>query len=86
MSVSMGTSVDKNNLLNTIYSIDKNIFISFSQTVKQVCIYNTLGSMILMDHDVTGLKKFDMNTYPNGYYFVKIITDNDVYTQKVLLK
>ena len=86
MSVSMGTSLDQNKVLSTIYSMDKNIVITLSQTVKQVCIYNSLGSIILIDHDVSGLKKYDMNTYPYGYYFVKIITDNDVYTQKVLLK
>jgi len=86
MSVSMGTYNDQNKVQSTIYSMDKNIIVSFSQTVKQVCIYNTLGSMILMERNVTGLEKFDMNTYPIGNYFVKIITDDDVYTQKVLLR
>lgn len=86
MSVSMGTSLDQNKQLSTIYSVDKNIVVSLSQTVKQVCIYNTLGSMIIMNQNVTGLMKINMNNYPTGYYFVKIITDNDVYTQKVLLK
>ena len=86
MSVSLGTSLDQNKELSKVYSLDKIIIVSFSQTVKQLCIYNSLGSMILMDYNVTGLKKIDMNSYPNGYYFVKIITDDDVYTQKVLLK
>ncbi|MDD4968323.1 MAG: hypothetical protein PHT07_02725 [Paludibacter sp.] len=70
----------------SIYSKDKNILVTCSQKAKQVAVYNTLGSMIMMENNVIGLKKFEMFNYPNEYYFVKIVTDNDVYTQKVLLK
>ena len=68
-----------------IYSIDKNIVVSGSQNAKQINIYNALGSMIIMDNNVSVLKKYDMNNYPTGYYYVKFVTDNETFTQKVLL-
>jgi len=70
----------------SIYSKDKNILVTCSQMAKQITIYNTLGSIIMMENNVIGLKKFEMFNYPNEYYFVKVLTDNEVYTQKVLLK
>ena len=82
----MGTSLDPTKMSIDIYSRDKNILVTCSEKVKQVCIYNTLGTMIKMENNVTGLKTFYMNDYPNEYYFVKVVTDNNVYTQKVLLK
>ena len=86
MSVSLGTSFEKNKIVSDIYSFEKNIVVSFTQRVKQVIIYNTLGSMIVTDFNVSGIKKFNLNTYPCDYYFIKIVTDHDVYTQKILLK
>lgn len=86
MSVSIGTSLDQNKMSIDIYSKDKNILVTCSQKARQVSIYNTLGSMIRIENNVTGLKTFYMNDYPTEYYFVKVVTDNDVYTQKVLLK
>jgi len=70
----------------SIYSKDKNILVTCPQMAKQITIYNTLGSIIMLENNVIGLKKFEMNNYPNEYYFVKILTENEVYTQKVLLK
>jgi len=70
----------------SVYSKDKNILVTCTQMVKQISIYNTLGSIIMFENNVIGLKKFEMNNYPNEYYFVKILTDNEVFSQKVLLK
>ena len=69
-----------------VYSTDKNIIVNLSQNAKQVLIYNTLGSILEKGINIIGLKTFNMDKSPNGYYIVKIITDNDVITQKVLLK
>jgi hypothetical protein len=69
-----------------IYSQDKDIFVNCSENAKQICIYNTLGSMVKLENNVTGLKRFYMNTSVNAYYFVKIVTDRKVYTQKVLIR
>jgi len=86
--LNFGTGFDqtREDLKIDVYSKDKNILVNCSQQAKQVLIYNTLGSLIKMENNVNGLKSFDMSHYPNEYYFVKIVTDNDVYSQKVLLK
>jgi hypothetical protein len=86
MSVTIGTSIDQNKMLMNVYSTDKNIIVNLSQNAKQVLIYNTLGSILEKGINIIGLKTFNMDKSPNGYYIVKIITDNDVITQKVLLK
>jgi len=86
MSVSIGTSLDQNRISLDIYSRDKNIFVNCSQKAKQIYIYNTLGTMMMMENNVTGLKEFYMSNYPNAYYFVRIVTDFNVFTRKILLK
>jgi len=86
MSVSLGTSVDQNKISLDIYSRDKNIFVDCSQNAKQIYIYNTLGSMVMMQNNVSGLKEFYMSNYPIAYYFVKVVTDYNVFTRKILLK
>lgn len=86
MSVSLGTSLEINKMSIDIYAVDKSIYLKSSQKLRQVYIFNAIGSALIMESNVTGIKKFDMNSYPFGYYFVKIVTDNDVFSQKVLLK
>jgi len=86
MTVTVGTSIDQNKLLMEIYSIDKNIVVKCKQNASQVLIYNTLGSLIAKYNNIIGFNTFSMDKSPNGYYLVKIITDNEVFTQKVLLK
>ena len=86
MSVSLGTDIEQNKITFDIYSKDKNIIVKSSEKVKQINIYNSLGSMILIEKNVTGLDHFNMNNYPTGYYFVKIVTYNNVYSQKILLR
>ena len=86
MSVSVGTSIDEHKISIDIYSRNKNIFVNCSQKANQIYIYNTLGSLVMMENNVTGLKEFYMNTNPYAYYFVRVVTDYNVYTQKVLLK
>ena len=86
MSVKLGTSIDQNKMSMTVNSKDKNIIVNLSQNAKQVLIYNTIGSILEKAINIIGLKTFNMDKSPNGYYIVKIITDNEVITQKVLLK
>jgi hypothetical protein len=86
MSVTLRTSIDQNKLSMTVNSKDKNINMNLSQNAKQVIIYNTLGSIVEKGINIIGLKTFYMDKSPNGYYIVKVITDNEVITQKVLLK
>ncbi|MEI8087409.1 MAG: hypothetical protein WCG93_14460, partial [Paludibacter sp.] len=87
MVVSINTKLNNFNDSNiSIYSSDKNIYVACPQKLKQIYIVTTLGTAIKLESNVSGLKKFDLSNYPNAYYFVKIVTDNNVYTQKVLLK
>ena len=45
-----------------------------------------LGSVIAMEENVTGLRKINLNSFANECYVVKVVTDNNVTTQKILLK
>lgn len=87
MSVSpvTGTINEQQKNIN-IYSFNKNIFIAYTGTAQQICIYNMLGSVIAMEENVTGLRKINLNNFPNECYIVKVVTDNSVTTKKVLLK
>ncbi|MDD4968310.1 MAG: hypothetical protein PHT07_02660 [Paludibacter sp.] len=87
MSVSFGTSLDQNSTDKiNIYSFNKTIFVSCQEEARQIFLYNSLGTLIASDQHVNGPKKFDMSNGACQYYFVKIITQSTVYTQRVLLK
>ncbi|MDD4969581.1 MAG: T9SS type A sorting domain-containing protein [Paludibacter sp.] len=86
MTITQATSIDQNKMTMDIYSKDKNIIVNCTQNTKQVLIYNSLGSLLEKENNIHGLKTFNMDKSPNGYYFVKLITDYEVFTQKVLLK
>ena len=86
--LNVATSVDKNmdNLKMSIYTQNKNILVNSPEEVKYLFIYNSLGSLVKTDLNVKGLKIFDMNNASNGYYFVKTVTQNAVYLERVLLR
>jgi len=86
MTVTLGTSIDQHKMPMEIYSTGKNIQVNFTQNARQVFIYNTLGSLLETYNNVIGFNTFRLDKLPNGYYLVKIMTNNDVYTQRVLLK
>ena len=50
-----------------------------------VSVYNMLGEVIFNSTKNTQLFTVDMNNQPNGVYFVKVKTGNDVITKKVVL-
>ena len=87
MSVSPGTgfSNEKALRINT-YSTNKAIYIDCPIKIKQLSVFNMLGSVIAMEENVTGLRKINLNSFPNECYVVKVVTDNNVTTQKILLK
>ena len=68
------------------YSTNKAIYIDCPIKIKQLSVFNMLGSVIAMEENVTGLRKINLNSFPNEYYVVKVVTDNNVTTQKILLK
>ncbi len=50
-----------------------------------VSVYNMLGAEVFNATKNTQLFTVDMNNQPNGVYFVKVKTGNDVITKKVIL-
>ena len=87
MSVSPGTgfSNEKALRINT-YSTNKAIYIDCPTKIQQLSVYNMLGSVVAMEENVSGLRKINLNNFPNECYIVKVVTDNNVTTQKILLK
>lgn len=87
MDVTIGTGYKQNGRDGfQIYSMNKKIYLNCKKTAKQIHIYNMLGSLIISEKDVTGLKEFNMNSHPDKLFLVKVITDNKVFTQKILLR
>ena len=80
-----GVELNNNNSINT-YSTNKAIYIDCPSKIQQLSVYNMLGSVVAMEENVSGLRKINLNNFPNECYIVKVITDNNVTTQKILLK
>jgi hypothetical protein len=79
--------VNENGKINTgIYAYDNNIYVNANEQIKQIAVYNTMGQLIKTTNNVNGLQKISMNGHATGYYIVKVITDNNVYSEKVLVK
>ena len=81
-----GINQNNEDLKIKIYSKDKNIIVNSSETAKQILIYNTLGTTIMTDKDVNGLKSFNMNNYPNECYIIKVVINSNIIVRKILLK
>jgi hypothetical protein len=86
--LNVATNVNKtvDNSKMSIYTQNKNILVNCTEEAKQIFIYNSLGSMVKTDLNVKGLKIIDMINAANEYYIVKVITQNNVYSERVLLK
>ena len=79
--------ISDNQIQNTsIYSNDNNIYINSNETVKQISIYNTLGQLVKTIENTNGTIIVNMNGNVDGYYIVKVITNKNVYSEKVLIK
>ncbi|NDP22784.1 MAG: T9SS type A sorting domain-containing protein, partial [Paludibacter sp.] len=86
MSVSPGTGLGKEIGNVNIYSIDKNIIVHCSIDVKQIKVYNAVGSMVKSLNNTSDINKISMAGNPVGCYIVSLISDNEIYTGKVILK
>ena len=47
-------------------------------------ITNTTGKVLHQSQKISTLQTFDLSNYPNGVYFIKIQTENGVYTEKII--
>jgi len=76
-----------NQIQNTsIFSNNNNIYINSNEVVKQISIYNTLGQLVKTIDSNNGTIIVNMNGNVNGYYIVRVITNKNVYSEKVLIK
>ena len=83
------TAVGVNEIGNSngsIYAYDNNIYINAGEQIKQINVYNTLGQLVKTLNNVNGLQKINMNGNATGYYIVKVVSDKNVYSEKVFVK
>lgn len=86
LSVTTAIKQSTGDLKTEIYSKDKYIFINCPVTENQIYIYDTVGSLIFKDINAVGLTKFDLNRFSSAYYFVKVVTESQDYSSKILIK
>ena len=87
MNVSIGTGIENTTPVKVnIYSFDKNIFVYCSEIAKQINIYNSVGSLVKIINDSSDTHKIDMSRFARGCYVVSVITDKNVFTNKVVLR
>lgn len=83
------TSVGVNEIGKTnggIYAYDNNIYVNTNEQIKQISVYNAMGQLIKTVNNVNGLQKINMNGNATGYYIVRVVSDKNVYSEKVLIK
>ena len=66
--------------MNTLY-INTN-----EQTIKQIAIYNTFGQLIKTVTPTNSNMCINLSGYSVGNYIVRVVTDKNVYSEKVLVK
>ncbi|MCX6231016.1 MAG: hypothetical protein NTZ33_05685 [Bacteroidetes bacterium] len=77
-------NINNQHINNTnIYTYNNQLYINSNEKLKQVLVYNMLGQeMLNVQHPVSTIIPF----YPKtGYYTVRVVTDNNVYSQKVYI-
>ena len=77
-----------NNILHqcSIYANDNIIYINSNEQMQQIAVYNTLGQLIKTIENTNGLVSVNMNGNPTAYYVVRVVTNKNVYSEKVLIK
>ncbi|MFZ4412597.1 MAG: T9SS type A sorting domain-containing protein [Bacteroidales bacterium] len=69
-----------------IYAYEKSIYINTKQKIKQISVYNLSGQLLSGISNVSGFQKINLNGNTIGCYIVRLITENQVYTEKIILK
>ncbi len=80
--LAISNDVIQNN--TSIYAYDNTITIKTNETIKNIAIYNTMGQLIKTVEPTK--MTVNMNGYSTGNYIVKVVTDKNVYSEKVLVK
>jgi hypothetical protein len=75
---------DMNAVANTVYSFDNSIYIKTTEKVKSVSVFNMLGQEVAnIQQPTSNVLTLNQAT---GYYTVRVITEANVYSQKVYIK
>ncbi len=70
----------------SIYAYDNTIYINSMENIQQITVYNTLGQLVKTIAPAGMQTSFSLNGMPVAYYIVRVITDKNVYSEKVLVK
>jgi len=75
---------DMNAVANIVYSFDNSIYIKTTEKVKSVSVFNMLGQEVEnIQQPTSNVLTLNQAT---GYYTVRVITEANVYSQKVYIK
>lgn len=69
-----------------IYAYENNVYVNSGETIKQIAVYNTLGQLVKTIYPHTDFTSFSLNGMPSSYYIVKLISDKNVYSEKVFVR
>ena len=69
-----------------IYAYDSNIYVNSNEKIQKILIYNATAQLIHTVVSQDKLQKISMKAFPKGCYIVKVITDQKVCSEKVLIK
>lgn len=86
MSVSNTTGFNTNKVTPNIYSVEKNIVVVCTETIKQINIFNAAGILVKTVANTNETHNISMIDHPQGYYIVSLISNKNVYSRKVNLK
>ena len=71
-----------------IYSFNNSIYLlnNSNEELKEVAVYNLLGQEVLRSNIASQeINQFELNA-PTGYYAVRVVTDQNAYSDKVFIK
>jgi hypothetical protein len=71
--------------VNSIYALNRDIYVDFNSVKGEISIYNILGQEISRTTAVNGLNQISV-PQGNAVYIVKVISDNATVTKKVFVK
>ena len=91
INVTSLASVSQNNTLENDVSVFPNpstgIFtIEFSEKISAIEIYNTLGEKIYQSTITTLQSEINLSNKPKGIYFLRIIAEDKIHTQKLIIQ
>ncbi|MEI6696450.1 MAG: M6 family metalloprotease domain-containing protein [Bacteroidota bacterium] len=69
-----------------IYAYNNIIYVNTMENIRKISIFNTLGQFIKTAENMNGKFEINLNGNANGYYIVKVVTEKNIYAEKVFIK